>query len=261
MRFKTTAILGITAAAMGLLLAPMAALATPVQTELLLLVDVSGSIDTGEFALQRSGYVAAFQDATVQNDIINSPGGIAVALGYWSSSTQQSLSVGWTHLTDAASANAFATAIGNASRPFSNNTAVQSALNWGAPLFANNGFEGSKLIMDVSGDGVDNDSPGALTPHVGRDNALVAGVDMINGLVVGGSSTVATYYQNNVLGGSGAFLVSASDFGEFDRAIQEKIHFETTVPEPTTLLLLGAGLAGLALKRRKRGTSDEPEIS
>lgn len=81
----------------------------------MLLADVSGSLDAADFALQRDGYVAAFQDAAIQNIITNLAGGIAVTLMYWSSG--QTTAVAWTHLTDAASTNAFATAIAGVARP------------------------------------------------------------------------------------------------------------------------------------------------
>lgn len=101
--------------------------AVTVNTELLLLVDVSGSIDDNEFALQRTGYANAFLDPAVQALIAANPGGIAASLVYWSSSNQQQIAVGWTHLVDAADATAFANAINAAARPYNGLTAVQSA--------------------------------------------------------------------------------------------------------------------------------------
>jgi hypothetical protein len=225
--------------------------ATPVAAELLLLVDVSGSINNSEFLLQRTGYANAFLDAAVQTLIADTPGGIAASLVYWSGAGQQSVAVGWTLLTDGSSADAFSTAIAAAGRPFNGNTAVQSALNYGGPLFAND-FEGSRLIIDISGDGADNNSPGGLLPTGGRDNALGAGVTTINGLVIGGSAAVANYYTNNVIGGVNAQLFTASSFADFDRALVEKITFEVSeIPEPSVLLMLGSGLVGLSLLGRR----------
>lgn len=91
--------------------------AIPVNLELSLLVDVSGSVDGTEFALQRNGYVNAFNNpaihALISNNLIN-PGGIAVNYIYWSSSNEQQLTVPWTHLQNATDAMNFATAIANA---------------------------------------------------------------------------------------------------------------------------------------------------
>lgn len=99
--------------ALGLLSAVSAQAATPVALELSLLIDTSGSVDSSEFALQRNGYVNAFNSAAVQTAIANLSGGIAVNLIQWSGANQQAQVVGWTHVTDAASAAAFATNVSN----------------------------------------------------------------------------------------------------------------------------------------------------
>lgn len=242
---------GLVLAAMCILTVSAAAAPVTVNVELLMLVDVSGSVDANEFNLQRSGYVQAFQNPAIQNLIASNPGGIAAAFGYWSGQSQQQLAVGWTHLTDAASANAFATAISNAARPYNGLTAVQSALAWGVPLF-NNNFDGAKLIMDVSGDGEDNDSPSGLLPKGGRDAAAAAGIT-VNGLPIGGQALV-TYYTNNVKTANG-FVLPVSDFQTFGSAIQQKIFVELggQIPEPGTYAMIGGGLIALALVRlRKR---------
>jgi hypothetical protein len=218
----------------GTLLVSGPALAISVNTELLLLVDVSGSIDASEFNMQKTGYANAFQNPAVQGYIAINPGGIAVSLVYWSSRTQQAQAVGWTHLTDAASANAFATAISNTTRPYNNNTAVQAALNYGWPLFANNGFEGNNLFIDISGDGVDNNSlPTSFRLGGGRDAALANGVTTINGIVIGGSTAVANYYNDYVIGGGGV-LFTAATFNDFGTAILQKIYYEVGGPGPCT---------------------------
>ena len=83
------------------------AAAVPVAVELALLVDVSGSVDNSEYNLQKTGYVNAFKDAIIQSNIASLTGGIAVTYIEWSGANQQSSLVNWTHVTDAASANAF----------------------------------------------------------------------------------------------------------------------------------------------------------
>jgi hypothetical protein len=228
------------------------AAAAPVGLELLLLVDVSGSVDSSEYNLQRTGYVNAFLNGGIQSQIAAIANGIAVGYVEWSSASQQVLLVNWTHVTDAASATDFANAIAGTSRAFSGSTAPGSAINFGTPLFTNNGFEGDRLVMDVSGDGSQND--GAATAAAAA-NAFANGIT-VNGLaILTDDPGLGTWYQNNIVTPGGGFLEIANDFGDFESAVAAKIGREiapTPVPEPTTLLLTGAGLFASAWRARSR---------
>jgi hypothetical protein len=232
-----------------------AARAVPVDLELALLVDVSGSVSTSEYDLQKNGYVSAFQNANIQSLIAGSPGGIAVTYIEWAGANDQSQLVGWSHLTDATSSNAFASAIAAAPRAFAGSTAPGSAINYAVPLFSQNGYEGSRWVIDVSGDGSEND--GAVTATA-RDNALASGLDSINGLpILGSEANLDTWYQNNIVGGTGAFLIAANSFADFQNAVAQKLYREIKggdVPEPSSLGMLGFGLMTLvgfvALRRR-----------
>lgn len=227
-----------------------AAHAVPVALELALLVDVSGSVNSSEYTLQKQGYINAFQNATIQSAIASRPGGVAVTYIEWSAGTQQAQLVNWTHIFDAASANAFALAIQATSRAYSGNTAPGSAINYATPLFSNNGFEGARLVIDVSGDGAQN--TGADTSDA-RDAALAAGIDAINGLPILGEGGLLAFYQNNIQGGTGSFTLPADTFADFDAAVATKIGREINpVPEPGTAALLGLGLIGFIGSRRRK---------
>ncbi len=253
MKFKS--LVGTVASAAAILVGGQAS-AVPVALELALLVDVSGSVDAAEYDLQRLGYRNAFLDATVQANIASLAGGIAVMYMEWSSAGSQSVRQNWFHITDAASATAFAGLINGVTRAFGGSTAPGSALNFATPLFgtetggASNGFESVRQVIDVSGDGAQNDGANTLAA---RNAALAAGVDTINGLAILGEAGLAAFYQNNIVGGTNSFLETAASFDDFERAVIRKIGREIIqVPEPGSLALVGLALAAVGVASRRK---------
>ncbi len=233
--------------------------ATPVGLELALLVDVSGSVDSNEFSLQQNGYRDAFLNPALVSAIQASElGSIAVTYIQWSSASQQAVKVPWTLVNDATTATTFANAVGAASRSFSGLTAPGSAINFTTPRFgtetggAANGFESLRQVIDVSGDGSQNDGASTLAA---RNAALAAGVDAINGLpILGSEGGLLTWYQNNIQSPNG-FTIAASSFDTFGAAILSKLTREITngdpLPAPSSLLLTCTALLALFATRRR----------
>lgn len=212
----------------------------PVDLELALGVDISRSVDQTEAQLQRSGYIAAFRDpeiiAAIESGIL---GRIAVGYFEWAGYGHTEVIVGWTVIEDAASAHAFAAKLEQEFIISASRTSISSAIEFARPWFDNNGFEGSRRVIDISGDGPNN--WGELVTAA-RDRAVVAGIT-INGLpILNDSETdlfsrfnignLDLYYRDCVIGGTGAFTVVAADFTDFARAVRRKLVLEIAGLQP-----------------------------
>lgn len=205
-----------------LLAAAQPARAMQVDLELVLAVDSSSSVTAEEFDLQMQGIAEAFRHPAVIN-AIEAAGdlGIAVSLVQWSDNRRQFLAIDWLHLTDAQSAEAFAEEIDATPRfVIGGGTAIGGAISFSTNLIKNSGFVGRRRVVDISGDGRANQGN---QPDSERDKAVAAGFT-INGLaILNEDFLVDRYYLYNVIGGTGAFLVTADDFEDFQRAILQKL--------------------------------------
>ena len=208
-------------AAAALLITMGAAHAEDVDVELVLAVDTSGSIDSEEYQVQHEGYAEAFASDAIFEAIQSGPTQrIAVTFVEWSGLGHQEQVVGWTLIENKEAAVAFANEIKQAPRKFSDWTSLSDAIDFSSRLYDNNGYEGLRLVLDISGDGVNNNGR-AVTEA--RDEAVGKGI-IINGLpILNEDATLDSYYQDNVIGGPGAFKIPVKDFDSFKQALMSKL--------------------------------------
>ncbi len=240
-------------AAVGLVAAP--ASAAGLDLALLLAIDVSRSVDAHEYDLQKNGFAAAFRDRLVLDAVRTAaPNGVSVALMQWSGPGEQDLSVTWTTIRDAASAEVLAARIAAVSRPAtSGGTALADALARAVSIMSADSPAASRHVIDVSGDGVDNRDE---SPAAARDAALSRGI-VVNGLAISNEQPyLGGYYRTMVAGGPGAFVVHARNYDDFAEAIRAKLIREIAGPviglgPPPAVLPVSAppGLAASLLPR------------
>ena len=212
-----------------LAIAAPASAQTPVDLQLVLAVDASGSVDQIRFELQKRGYMAAFRHARVLQAIRSGPHqAIAVTMMQWTGPMLQVQVVGWTLVGDQQTAAAFATAIERVPRQlFSGGTSISGAIDHAMTLFPRNPYRGGRRVVDISGDGSNNRG---RSVNLARDEAVAAGIG-INGLpILALEPGLDQYYQHNVIGGPGAFVVVARDYDTFAEAILRKLITEIASP-------------------------------
>lgn len=210
----------------------------PVDVELVLAADGSGSIDDEELRLQREGYARAITHPRVLEVITSGyHRSIAVAFVEWGGALSQHTVVDWHHIRDAASAQAFAEALLAAPRMAQGYNSISGAIDHSAALIRSNAYEGANKVIDVSGDGP---QIGGRPLAVSRMEALAEGIT-INGLVVksrGGGypgprgEPLEEHYRNDVIGGPGSFVMVADQDLSFADAILNKLILEVAGRTP-----------------------------
>jgi len=224
------------AAPSRLLLAQSSAVA--VDTELVLAVDVSYSMDPEEQRIQREGYMEAITSREFMAAIrAGSHGKVALNYFEWAGPDDQKIIVPWRIVEGPESADAFATEIARAPYRRASRTSIGGALMFAKPLFAGSGFRGLRRVIDISGDGPNNSGP-LVVPQ--RDDVLAAGIT-INGLPLmlnrpnSFSMDIAKldiYYEDCVIGGPGAFVIPVRDRAQFKEAIRTKLILEIAERAP-----------------------------
>ncbi|HEX5509577.1 MAG TPA: DUF1194 domain-containing protein [Pseudolabrys sp.] len=218
---------------LALLMALPARAAEPVDLLLVLAADVSRSIDHEKFQLQRGGYASALADPRVLEAIASGPhGGIAICFVEWSGLFSQKVVIDWMKIDGRKAAQEIGDRLLESPRSFADRTSISSGIDFAAAQFATSPFSAPRHTIDVSGDGTNNAGRDATTA---RDEITARGIT-INGLAIlsehpmpwnpahtnppGG---LAKYYHDNVIGGPGAFVLTANDFKSFGQALINKL--------------------------------------
>jgi uncharacterized protein DUF1194 len=226
-----------------------AARAADVDLLLILAADVSRSIDDVEFNLQRKGYATALSDPKVLTAIAGGPNqSIAICFVEWSDTLDQKVVVDWTTIRDGEDAAAVGAAMLAAPRSFASRTSISGAIYFSLGQFVGTAPSAERHIIDISGDGTSNAGPPVTEA---RDQAVAKGIT-INGLAIINTQTrpgftmhtqppggLPKYYQENVIGGPGAFLLVVENFETFADALTRKLVSEIagTVPRTRTAAL------------------------
>jgi hypothetical protein len=223
--------------------------AAPVDAELVLAVDVSYSMDPEEQQLQREGYMAAITSREFLQALkTGMHGRIAMTYFEWAGSHHQQIIVPWRMVDGPESADSFSADIGRARYTRASRTSISTALLFGAPLFDGSGYRGIRRVIDVSGDGVNNNGP---LVTVARDEVLAKGIT-INGLPIllkrPNSSTMDIdrldiYFEDCVIGGPGAFVIPIRDRNQFKEAIRTKLVLEIAGRTPKERVVPAAASA------------------
>jgi hypothetical protein len=205
----------------------------PVDLELILAIDISGSIDPEEARLQRDGYIAALTDKRVLAAIGQGfHRRIAVTYMEWAGIGHHWTLVEWSVIGSEHEAGVFAKKLNDAPLVTAVRTSISGALAYALPQFEGNGFTAPRQVIDISGDGPNNHGP---LVTIARDAVLARGVT-INGLPIVNDRPnrfgfpqlpdLDLYYENCVIGGPGAFIVVAEGFQAFPAAILRKLILE-----------------------------------
>ena len=205
------------------------------QVDLLLVLaaDVSRSVDDKKFKLQRDGYAAAIVDPRVIRAMTGGPNGrIAVIFVEWASEWEQKVVIDWTIIAGERDAQAVSGRMREAARSYWGRTSISAAIDFSMALLARSPFQADRRVIDVSGDGTNNSGRDVVAA---RDAAMARGIT-INGLVILSDVPLATnpshthppggltaYYENNVIGGPGAFVLEAESFEAFGQLLVSKL--------------------------------------
>jgi len=213
-----------------------------VDLELVIATDVSWSIDEAEAHLQRKGISDAFRDKAIARAIGSGIlGRIAVAYLDYSSAEFNKIVIDWRIIHDQAGAEKFADDLLAAPLTSGRSTSISDAVEMAAGMIEANDIEGTRRVIDVSGDGPNN--WGAFIDDV-RDSVIRRRIT-INGLPIMNPADAFNsryyladldlYYRGCVIGGPGAFYIVANSFPDYARAVRRKLVLEIAGAKPNEM--------------------------
>lgn len=190
---------------------------------LLLAVDVSGSVDSGEFRIQMDGLATGLRDPIVSEALVRAQA--KVMLVQWTGSTRQQTTISWTALDSFAAVETFADKVQANTRLWRNfSTAIGEALAYSMTRFETVP-DCKRHLIDLSGDGFSNEGVEPATLNAKLRQAKIT----VNAIAIEESEPELTaYFFENVIVGDGAFVMSASDFDDYPERIRRKLLREVT---------------------------------
>ena len=209
----------------------------PVDLALVLLTDVSNSMDDREYSMVKEGYKAAFSDPEVIAAILSNSKGVAVAYVEFSGAGEFTVVRGWDVLSSSSTAHSFGDAIAAAPRTSAGNTALAVSLRSAAELLSTGEFGSARRIIDVASD--EDSDQGRSAPV--RDAVVASGITInalpfVNDRPIGtydghmsyanaqwGLQTTADFYRRDIIGGPGSFLIEVRDYAAFGEALKRKL--------------------------------------
>lgn len=207
-----------------------------VDLALVLLTDVSRSIDDAEFKMEKDGYASAFTNSKVIAAIRGGAlGRIAVTYVEFAGTAEVRTVIDWTVVHDSDSARAFVDQVSAAPRSFSGRTAIGAGIDHAVQSLVESGFAATRSVIDVCADGANN---AGRESSAARDDAMKAGIT-INGLAIINENPASwtfahvhppgglpNYFRENIIGGPGSFVLEIRDFSMFADAMTRKLILE-----------------------------------
>ena len=223
--------------------------ATPVDIELVIAVDISYSMDPEEQALQREGYIMALTSREFLRALRDGPNGkIAIIYFEWAGQGDQKVVMLWRVIDGPEAADAFAAELKRSPYRRASRTSIAGALRFAKPLFDNSGYRGLRRVIDVSGDGANNNGPPVTAI---RDDVVASGIT-INGLPIMLNrpnissidiENLDVYYEDCVIGGPGSFVIPITERDQFREATRTKLVLEIAGRQPPARVIPAAASA------------------